>query len=210
MAQFSDFYDHIFPFLPSVHPAVVDLQLRKTLKEFFRRSTYWREDIPFTLQVGTDLTTLRPTQPGAVVSHILTVTLDGQQLGVAPETARRAPGVTAQNAKPRGWFSRISDILEFTDVADANYGGVAQVTLNLSMDPTEKDVPDAVLEHYGDLIGAGCVGALMMMPAKPWTQPEASRPYLNRFAAGVLALRAQLRDGGQPNASTLRGPRFGK
>jgi hypothetical protein len=203
---FLDFYDHLLPYLPGAEPGVVDLHIRKILKEFLRRTTIWREVIVVNPVVSGALYALVPAQPIGRVSDVLRVGHGTSSITLPniPEHMRVAPG---SSASPRdGWYVQN---LPYIYLATSTGLATVEVALTLTLEPGVVEFPDFLLNNHSDVLTAGILASLMAMPGKPWTQFDMAKVNWTRYVNGVLALRASLRDGGAPNASTITGPRFG-
>lgn len=203
---FLDLYDHVIPYLPGAEEGIVDLHIRKMLKDFFRRTTAWREVIRVEILPDTQQYLLVPANPIARVSSVLRVGSGAgmRTLPALPEHARPAPGYAGMGH--RGWqVQNLPYIVLNTGDAHAD----VLCALTLTIEPGVMEFPDWVLNNHAEIVASGVVASMMAMPGKPWTQFEMANVYFQRFVNGVLGLRAELRDGGQPNASTITGPRFG-
>lgn len=207
MLPYLDWYDHTLPYLPGAETGVLDFHIRKILREFLRRTTVWRETITLTPLVGSYSYALVPANPGAIVAAVLSVGDSGNMnhFPVLPENYRPAPGY-ADASRPRGWYVQALPYINL-------YGAIGptgvQCVLTLTLEPGVLEFPDFLLNQYSDIIGAGIVASMMAMPGKPWTQFEVAQVHWRRYVNGMLALRAELRDGGQPNSGRFTGPRFG-
>jgi hypothetical protein len=210
VATFGDFYDYILPEVPLTTTAFVDFQMRRVLREFFRRTTCWRHTQAIAL---TDATTnpISLVVPDGIPSAVLSVVLDGAQypLPVLPEHLRPPVGAALDRGSVVGWYLIAADELYVHRLPDGDHTLQVSLVANLPRDPENVTVPDFVLDHHHDIVADGVIAALYTMAGKPWTQPEAGKLKTKSYVRGVNAIRAALRDGGQPNASMFTGPRFG-
>lgn len=210
MAAFSALYDYILPYVPGCETPLVDVTIRRVLRDFYKRTTLWRETFTFATTAGQTLYQLIPSS--GKVASILTVEINQQRIGSLPEEKRPAPAaVTAQDAStPNGWYSTYPALLSLNPKPTAGIPVVVEAAITLPLDIAVLTFSDDTFNEFGEEIGSGVVGAMMSMPGKPWTQPKAAGEYLGKYVRCVAAVRARLRDGGQPNASTLHAPRFGR
>jgi hypothetical protein len=210
VAAFQDFYDFILPEVPLTTKEFVDFQMRRVLREFFRRTTCWRHTQAVAL---TDATTnpISLTVPDGIASHVLSVVLDGGQrpLPVLPEHMRLPVGATIDRGRPAAWYTIEADQLYLYPPPNGDFTLQISLVANMPRDPAFKTVPDFVLDHYHDVVAAGVIGELYSMAGKPWTQPDAGKLKNKSFYRGMQGIRASMRDGGQPNSSVFTGPRFG-
>lgn len=210
MAKFLDFYDHVMPYVPGVQSEFVDFHLRKALREFFRRTSVWRTVVAVNLTANSTSAAL--VIPDGKVQSVLTVSLDRSKtpLPVTPESRRYPRGATVARGQPASWFTVEPDRLYLQPLPDGAYTLHIDCVTTLPEDATCKTVPCFVLEHYHEDIANGTIASLTAMAGKPWTHPELSKYHRDMFVRRMLSLRAIHRDGGQPNASTFSGPRFGR
>lgn len=210
MAAFAALYDHILPFVPGVETPLVDVTIRRVLRDFFKRTTIWRETFTFNTTLDQPLYQLQASS-GSVAS-ILSVEVAGAPIDPLPEDKRLPPAQAAARdaSTPTAWYSTYPSLLALDPKPTAGISVVVNAAVTQPLDAGVTTFPDDVLNEYGEEIGSGVVGVLMAMPGKPWTQSKASGEYLGKYVRCVTATRAKLRDGGQPNASRLTAPRFGR
>jgi hypothetical protein len=202
---FEDLYDLILPYLPGAEQAIVDLQICKALREFFKRTTVWRETFAFNTTIGADTYSLTPT--AGEVSSTLLVKAQGNKIDPAPEQLRDPNAVPGP---PRGWYSLIPRLLVLYPVPDAIYPISLTAVITLPIDGSLRTYPEEVHSEHAEAIANGVMGAMMAMPGKPWSKMDSAQVYGGAFGKAIRDTRGKLRDGGQPNQSTFRAPcRFG-
>lgn len=198
--SFEDVYDHVIPFLPGAEAPIVDQHIRRVLRDFFKRTTCWRETFKFDTNGINDTYHLWPTIGS--VAKILLVYLDGstRPAPVIPEHMRMEqlpPG------KPQGWFGLTPQVITLrpspTDVIPVE----VHAAITIPVDLTTRTFPDDVFDDHIETIAAGIVGGMMLMPGKPWSQRDTGLLYSRMYGAAVAQIRSELRDGGQPNQSTF-------
>lgn len=141
---------------------------------------------------------------------IISVTCNGKPIPPRPEEARLPHGARPANGKPNSWYSPSARVVHLYPTPDAEYEVVVDVVCALTMFPHNPVMPEFLFVDYREVIADGVVASLKMLGNKPWFDPEGAAIFGRRFASAVNGLRAKLRDGNQPNASVMRGPRFGK
>ena len=204
MATFNDLYDYTMPYLPGAEPGIIDFHIRRALREFFKRTSVWREVIEFTTTPGEATYQLQPT--AGVVAAVMSVHIDGHWRAAIPEN-KRDPYIAA--GLPTAWYSLLPQVITLYPQPAGTTGIRVEAALTLPLDDTARSFPDSVLEEHAEAIAAGVISAMMLMPGKPWTQREAGAMYGRIFGSAIRDTRGKLRDGGQPNQSTFHGPRFG-
>lgn len=204
MAGFNELYDFILPYLPGAEPGIVDFHIRRTLREFFKRTTVWRETFEFDTVDATSTYSLQPTT--GVVASVLRVDIDNRYAPPVPEEKRdpRAnPGV------PHGWYGLLPQVITLYPTPSRVVPVRVEAAITLPVAGGDLTYPDAVHAEHAEAIAAGVVGAMMAMPGKPWSQRDAALTYSRIFGSAVRDVRGKLRDGGMPNQSTFTGPTFG-
>lgn len=196
---FDVLYDQLLPYLPGAEPSIVDSQIRKTLREFMKRTTLVRELFAFTTTSGLD--TYKLTPAFGQVSAIVEARLVDSQNPLRPisEDERRP----TMPDRPRGWFSIVPDLISFYPVPDGAY----PVTVNavVTLKQTDTTFPEELADHYAEAIAAGVLASMMSMPGKPWTQMQSAALSSRIFSGMIGTIRAKLRDGGQPSQGTFSG-----
>jgi hypothetical protein len=192
-------YSQILPYLPGAETPLVDLQLRKVLREFMKRTTIYRETFMFNTTPGVSTYKLVPVF-GQVSSIIDAWGDNGKTLMRAIPEERRVP---IEARKPYGWFSQVPDYVTFYPTPDAAYPIMVSAAIMLQL--TDNEYPEEILHHHAEVVAAGVLAAMYGMPGKPWTQSKAAVDAGRMFGRGINTIRAKLRDGGQPNQSTFRG-----
>lgn len=204
---FSRLYDQVLPYIPGAELPIVDVQIRKALREFMKRTTLIREDFVFPTLDGSPNYALTPAF--GQVASVLRVFLDNngtnRELPVRGEDLRY-PNV--DNNAPDSWWTSVPSVLTLYPTPNAAYSVSVVAVVTLKQDDTT--FPEELATNYAEIIAAGAISALMAMPGKPWTSSANSQAAGRTFSDGIKTIRGGLRDGGQPNQSTFRGiARFG-
>ena len=210
MASFSQFYDHIAPFVIGADTPIIDFHIRRVAREFLRRTCVWREQVqPFDLTIGQPAYVMASANADAEVCNIMSVVIDGEPLPVVQAKARPAYGQNSELRKPRGWSKLTPRVLRFSDSPDKAYTCHVEVALSMALSEAVQTLPDFMLTDYNDVFTAGVLASMMMTPGKPWTNLEGGTMHNQRYKVGLLATRAEYDDGGKINLHQFRGPRFG-
>lgn len=204
LKAFDDLYDFILPYLPGAEPGIVDLHIRRALREFLTRTTVWREVFEFNTVADTPTYQLQPTL--GKVGSVLGVTIDGVPVTSIPEHLRSSvmPAGVAQR-----WYGLLPEVISFYPVPAGVQAIKVEAAITLPVDGSLRQFPAEVYNEHAEAIAAGVIASMMQMPGKPWTQRDAALTYGRAFGSAIRDTRGKLRDGGQPNQSTFTGPRFG-
>lgn len=201
---FNALHKHILPYLPGAEPPIVDLQIRKIVREFMKRTTLTRETFQFITVPGVSAYQLTPVF--GQVSAVIQAWIDAEMRDLKVTTEEQRPPVNA--GKPTGWFTLLPDLINLYPQPDAAY----TVTVNavITLDQAATTLPEELVKHYSEELSAGVLAAMFGMPGKPWTQAQSAKEAGRMYSAAIKTIRGRLRDGGQPNQSTFRGiARFG-
>lgn len=204
MATFDQLYDFTLPTLPGAEPGIVDFHIRRVLREFFKRTTVWREVFTFDAIPATATYTLQPTT--GTVAAVMRVDVNNRYVPPVPEE-KRDPWVPS--GVPYGWYELLPQVLSLYPVPSSAVPVRVEAAITLAVDGSDRTFPDEVFSEHAEAIAAGVIGAMLMIPGKPWTKRDAAGTYSRIFGSAVRDTRGKLRDGGQPNQSTFTGPRFG-
>lgn len=202
---FNTLYDQILPYLPGAETALVDSQIRKVLREFMKRTTMIRQRITFNTSIGIPTYMLVPTfgQVASVLHAWHAPSQTPLAVYVEPRTQRALdPGA------PKAWLQMVPGYIQIAPTPDAVYPIEVEVAVTLKQ--TDAVFPEEIRDNYAEAVAAGVLAMMYSMPGKPWTQGQAAKESGRVFSGMIKSIRAELRDGGQPNQSTFQGvARFG-
>lgn len=199
---FSTLHDQILPYLPGAEVPIVNLQIRKVVREFMKRTTLIRESFEFALSPG--FSAYRLTPAFGQVSSVLSVK-HVEDEHIMPSLPEESRSPVPQSGRPSAWFTAIPDIVTLYPNPDVVYNISVQAVLTLTQ--TDVVLPEELVAHNSEAIAAGVLATMMGMPGKPWTQTQTAKENGRVFAGVIKTIRGNLRDGGQPNQSTFRAAR---
>lgn len=217
---FNTLYDYVLPYLRGVTTPLVDNEIRRVVRQFLRKSTLLRESLSLNLTAGNNVLTLTPTAPTPPtleVAGVLQVAVNAgyanggttfNEIRQAPEDDVQRLALQTDEAPPRAFrYFPMSTLLLYPS-PDAAYPVHVLVYETLTLDTANTTFPD-VCAPYLDTIARGVIAECMMMPNKPFSEPQSAILYQRLYGDRVLALREELRQGGSAGVATARGPRFG-
>ncbi|MEE3649457.1 MULTISPECIES: hypothetical protein [unclassified Brenneria] len=163
-------------FLPAIRKHIsgpLDLMMRQSVLEaaitFCRESLFCRDSL-----------TLTDVVPG--VTHVLT---ESEQVKCVKRLRVKDYSVSNANAKGHTLVSGI----DFT-VISANHlafnHAFAQVEIIFAVEPRRNAsvVPDVLADDYMDVIVAGALEDLYLMPGRPWSDPQRAQYFRTLFIDG--------------------------
>lgn len=198
MATFESLYNLVLPYLPGAETPIVDLHIRRALRDFFKRTTVWRERFEFDTTPAISSYQLQPST--GTVAAVMNVHVRGNYVHPVPED-KRDPFRDA--AEPNGWFTLLPQVINMYPTPNVVVPVSVEAAITLPVEDTLRIFPDEILEEHGEAVAAGVISGMMMMPGKPWTQRDAAGTYSRIFGSAIRDTRGKLRDGGQPNQSTF-------
>jgi hypothetical protein len=173
-ANFEQFIQQARTRLTGVSDTGLKQELFDVLKEFFKDSNAWTEDIQFTPVSGTSAYRLAPLEDGQII---------------------RLVGVFDDKGIPVPAFMPVFGTVQLTNIAQPASNTVqwtARVVKNVVLPTDRKDIPvcpDWVLSVYEDTILDGICGRLMGQMGKSYTNPQMSKYHLQRFRTGITNAR---------------------
>lgn len=172
MIPFTNWLPDVLPEAPNCPRVTAINAIRQAVITFCQHSRFWRHDMdPMTTVAGVRLYELdTPVQTRVVAVRAL-------QLDSQPLTEFNVDALDKEDA---GWRSRqglparysfqdpMTVLLDTIPLA----AGVLSATLALKPEQSAAGCDDILYEEYRDAIAAGALARLLMMPGKPWTDPN--------------------------------------
>lgn len=200
MAQFDELYDRVLPMCPGADFPLVNQQIRYVVREFLKRSTYWREVLPVVLAKGTQQVRITPAQDGDVAG-ILSITLYGHQrpLEKLSESWQRwgSHATATQPREPCGYWHNTPSLVQFPDALDTDRTAAVVIYKTISQDPTREYIPDDLMEEWSDSLVAGTLARMLALPGRTWSNSNMAQIYAQQYTRDGYQARALLRGGGQ-------------
>lgn len=176
---------------PGVLDTAIYFELFSILNDFLQVTNLWTEDINFAVTGGTDSYYVNP--------DLYTYTLDVFEGG----TINRLLALSDSNGTPKNGSMAIPGviILQYPPAVTTTY--VAKVAKTIT-DPTQRDgtpeLPDWIINKYGNSILDGVLGRLMSQLAKPYSSPQMAVTHLKLYfqvsaSAKTEALHKNIQNG---------------
>ena len=193
MAKLSDLLTRVHDELPAVPESLALRALSDAAKEFCTRTHAWQVSLPrISLREGKDTYDLYPDE-GTQVVALTDVRLDGKKIDPIPaelvhtSANTPAPGpVTCftQTTPTTVTVVRMPDSADRLDVRAA---------MTLVREATAVDVPDTILDEYGEGIAAGAKMRLTRMAAQVWSAPDLAVGYAGLFYGAIAQAKSRVR-----------------
>ena len=198
---------HVLPWVPTCPEPLMIQYLRQAVIEFCRRTRSWRSEEVYRL-ISADQDINLVTCCDSVIHEIERVRYreDDQsawQHPLQPAAFEEVDDWQGSEATPVMFTQRIPNTLRVCPFTT----GEIKVTMYLKPDQMAQTIPDYIVEQYPDVIAAGALAKLMLLPGRDFTEPNQSMMYQAMFdEACDRHFRDNLR--GQQRARVRTKPRF--
>lgn len=191
MARLSALLDRVHDEMPSVPKLVALRALSDAAKEFCTRSHAWQEELDaITVAPGEKIYEVSLDQ-GVLLAALKEARVDGVQLpGAATESTRllRDP---LPLGEPLGFVQWTPSTVQLTNASSEAHTMTLTAALTLRLGATDVDLPDDLIDEYGEYIAAGAKGRLARMLGQPWQSPDAAVGYLSLFYGAIVTAKAR-------------------
>lgn len=192
MKPLKDFYDYLLPELPGCAPGFLDLHLVEVAREFCQATCVWRADLDaIDLVADEDTYDIDGSETQSVVAKVIRLTVDDDVLYDAEWTRESHRDEPTYHLSPpfelNGDGTQLTFIEDETPAEASADGLVIHAALKPKFGATF--LPDLLLTVHLEAFRKAVLSRLMLMPKKPWSNPELAMHYDSQ-AAGLAALSA--------------------
>jgi len=181
MASFDSLIRDVLPYVPGCPDALIESNLRSATIEFCEKSKAYVQDLD-------NITTVSGTheyefdQPtGTDVHQILWATYDGHDLDpISPRSLElNYPDWRDRGGTPTVYLQKTPDSFWLVPVPNSG----KELLLGVALKPTRtsNNINTDFSDTYRDGILYGTIYRLLRIPAKEWTNPQASADYFSLF-----------------------------
>ena len=198
---------HVMPWAPTCPEPLVIQYLREAAIEFCRRTRSWRSEEIYKL-VSQDQDINLVTCCDSVIHDIERVRYREDSLSIWQKPMKAASFKQIDDwqggeATPVWFTQRIPNTLRVCPFTT----GEIKVTMFLKPDQQAQTIPDYIVEQYPQVIAAGALAKLLMLPGYDFAEPNQAMMYRAMFdEACDRHFRDNLR--GQQRASVRTTPRY--
>jgi hypothetical protein len=189
-------------FLPKIMPSATGVSeptaldaIRDTVAEFCRRTRLWRFDETFDVSTADSQAIAAPY--GALLLDIERIDFNGIKLDPISTQWLDSYVPNWRSADPSGnakWYTQI-DRGTITLVPACAGTVRTWVTLELSQDAEQ--VPDFIADQHRETIASGALARILMLPGKPYSNPNLAQARKVAFDADIDSLKSQVISGQQ-------------
>lgn len=191
MAQLNTLLDRIHDEIPSVPEALALRALSDSVKEFCVRTHIWQAELPrISLRPGTATYSLYP-DTGQQIAALKDVRLDGRKINPVATERVRVRAQSPRASTPMAYIQVSPDAIELTAApVDADRLTVV-AALTLALGEVTADVPDALIDEYGEALAAGAKMRLVRQASQPWTAPDAVMNYAGPYYTAIATAKSR-------------------
>lgn len=191
---------------------LINTQLTLTLREFYTKSTGWRDNIgPYPVNALQPYVQLNPLDQNRYLQFVHSAFLFPYEQSNSPQglipLARKPIGGTPQ--PPSRYYMEKADVMYLYPIPDKTYGRILYVYGTLIPTSISVQLPDIAYTQHLDALIWGTFARLYMMPKRPWTDKQLAQEYSNKYRREILIARDIAQRGMGPSDTPGLFPRFG-
>lgn len=197
--------------IPGVPDQLARTQLGLVMREFYEKSTAYRDDVgPYLIQQGRPIVQLNPVSQDVRIQFVLGAYMFPYQGANEPQPlypmARKPLGGSPQ--PPSRYYMQTMDQMLLYPTPDQTYGKILYVYAALVPLSTAVVLPDIAYTHHVDALQWGTMARLYAMSKKPWTDKQQAALYDRKYRQEILLRRDIANRGDGPADTPMQFPRF--
>lgn len=173
MKPFAGWLNDLMPSLPGAEPVLVIHELRRVAQDFCTRTRAWQETLdPITVDAGDATVQMIADTSSAEVVRIESVWIGGSLVRAQPASELDAtlpnwPQLTGPPEMVTQVSPAVAVLCPIPNVATS-------IVFRVSLRPndTATGLPDDLAAEYRNALVAGTVARMMLLPKKPWSNPQ--------------------------------------
>lgn len=177
MRELEDLLPRVLPYAPGCPDPVAVDHLRDAAIEFCKQTRCWREVDEF----GTTDTDIEVVcvPPFSSLFEIEAAKFNGRDLA-------RAPYLRSDPHKTEGGIPSVIAQAQHNSVSIyPRATGKLWISMFLMPDDRADMIPSFIFDQWGRIIAEGALGEILMMPDKPFSNPQLGVSFRGRFQAGM-------------------------
>ena len=197
---------------PGAPDTLIDAQLQLVAKEFYTKSTGWRQLIgPYSVTENRDIIQLNPVDANSRVQFVLgAYLLLTQTGGPTPLVPLVRPPSQSSNGSnpPTSYFMQKPDVMQLYPFPSASRGKVLYIYACMAPTAAATVLPDIAYSHHVDGLIWGVLTRMMNMPKKNWTNKELAATYDRKYRQEIMIARDFANRGYGPSDTGMTFPNF--
>lgn len=192
MAKLSELLDRVLDEYPAVPRALALRSLSDAAKEFCSRTHAWQEPLtPIRLRPDVESYEV-DLDSGVQLVALKEVRLDGRRIDPVATEIFRLRKNELRAGLPMGYVQWQPTTIELVNPPNDAMELTVVAALTLARNSVDVDVPDSVLDEYGDSIASGAKGRLVRQAGQSWSNPDAVLAYMGPFYADVTRAKSRV------------------
>ena len=171
--------------LNGAEPQMVRTEVSNTIREFFRESTVWRQDLFLKLKAGTPTYDMTGMIPGASVLYVLQAFYNERLL----RPVENFPYNWQEQGTPHSYWSPEPELIRFAPIPAED--DATNLRLRVALRPTDCQVPDWTESHFFGAIADGALARIYLHPKRPYSSASLGAMHGQKFARHVASARSQ-------------------
>jgi hypothetical protein len=196
--------------IPGAPDNLIDATLALVLREFYTKSTAWRDTVgPYA--ISTDpFVELNPVDQNSLLQFVLGAYIYPFNNNNCPQwlTPLPYPPIGGNPSPPSRYWMKSNDVLVFYPVPDQNYGPLLYVYGALIPTTTKAILPNYAYTQHVDALQFGVMSRLYSMKKRPWGDKEEAARLDRKFRQEILMARDIANRGMGPNDTPFQFPNF--
>lgn len=198
--------------LPGAPDQLVLSQIGLVLRDFYTKSTGWRETVTgYTVVAGEAIVNLNPVSQDARLQFVLGAFLfpwqgSNTQQPLAPLQNDIFGG--APQDTPCAYFMVKADVMKLYPTPNMNFGNILNVYCALVPTTTQAQLPDIAYTMHLDGLLYGTLARLLVMGKKPWSDRALGMDYERKYRREILIARDFANRGQGPADAWTKFPSF--
>lgn len=192
-AQLSDFAKYVRPGVPGCPEPILLDAIQSAAIDFCTKTEILTEILELDLVIDQVTYPVTPTDARLYPAQLRAVLKN--DLPIDPTTAARYASSSERKTpgSPTKYYAPAKNQVTFSPIPSAVETLELDVVLRPARDTTE--VPDVLLEEWGEVIGAGAQARLLEMPAAAWFNADLSQYKKGLYDQGVATAAAEVAQG---------------
>jgi hypothetical protein len=196
--------------VPGAPDTLIDAQLALVLREFYTKSTAWRDNVgPYNINTDPYIS-LNPVDQNSELQFVLGAYLYPFNNSNTPQPLYPMPRkpIGGQPQPPNGYYMTSNDVMLLYPFPDQPYGPVLYVYAALIPTSTQAVLPNAAYTQHVDALQYGTLSRLYYMKKRPWSDKEEAGRLDRKFRQEILMARDIANRGNGPGDTPFVFPAF--
>lgn len=192
MRPFTLWLNDLMPSLPGAETALVIHKIRRVSQDFFTRTRAWQETLdPISVDAGEATVPMIADSSGAEVVRIESVWINGKM--ISPESVTELDAMQPNWPQVTGAPSAVTQLSPTTALLFPIPDAATNIQFRVSLRPNDAAtvLPDDLAAEYRSAIIDGVKAKMMLIPKKPWSNPQIGMAHNAAYEVAVSGANYQ-------------------